>query len=53
MHQHQGHSKNLHLEFETAITDAYMDNKAPNLVCEFPKPLAVIGMNQVHELLRC
>ena len=32
----------------TDITHTCIDNKTPKLVCDFPKPLAVICVNHIH-----
>ena len=41
--------KNLHTESSTFIIHTSMPNETPlKLVCSFPKPLAVIRVNQIH-----
>ena len=51
MHGHRGHSKICTPLTYTVITNPGMDNKIPNLVCEFLKPITVIPMNEIHEVL--
>ena len=45
--------KNLLHKFETVITHSSIDNQTLNLVSDFPKPIAVIMMNQIHLALNC
>ena len=54
IHQHQNHTKICTPIFKTVISHPWMVNKTSDLlVCGFPKPFAVICMNQIHEVLHC
>ena len=43
--------KKLHPIFETVMIHAAMNNKRPDLVCEFQKTLAVIFIDQIFKVL--
>ena len=48
MHKHQDHKKIFTPKLLSHIYTC-VDNKMPKMVCDFPKPKAVIYVTQIHE----